>query len=224
MKITTIKIDFHVHTEKSVDSQMKLDKIISIMKKLGFNGIAITDHNKVPNFDTSFKDKFALIRGEEILTRTGEVIALNIEKRIKPMQKMSKTLTKIIDQDGTIIFPHPYNILKKGVIMDFHILNEPFAVESLNGTSFIGTGNLITKYMAKRYGLATCGNSDAHIYKHLGCAYTVLPKCRNISSILHELVIGNGIPTGKTVPLYLNFPSYFNMIVKPVKKYKKKHI
>ena len=214
-----MNLDFHIHSSTSIDCTMKIDRIIATAKKKGLDGIAITDHDKIANFDTSFKDGFALIRGEEILTRTGEIIALNIEKRIKPMQKMSKTITKIKDQNGTIVFPHPYNILKKGTIMDFPKLDETFALETLNGTSFFGTGNHITSYIAKRYNLPMCGNSDAHIYKHIGCAYTVLPKAKTIDGILANLVSGKGIPTGKIVSLYLNFPSYFNMLIKPIKKY-----
>ncbi|MCK5234581.1 MAG: PHP domain-containing protein, partial [Candidatus Aenigmarchaeota archaeon] len=43
-----MKLDLHIHSERSCDSFMKAGKIIEIAKKIGLDGIAITDHNALP--------------------------------------------------------------------------------------------------------------------------------------------------------------------------------
>ena len=39
-----LKIDFHVHSQKSFDSDMSLPQIIDIARKKGLDGICICDH------------------------------------------------------------------------------------------------------------------------------------------------------------------------------------
>ncbi len=103
-----MKIDFHIHSIASSDCFMKIDKIIETAKKRGLDGVAVVDHNQLGDFKQKFDDGFALIRGEEILTRGGEIIALNIDERIKPLQSIEKTVQQIKERGGTIILPHPF--------------------------------------------------------------------------------------------------------------------
>ena len=42
-----MNIDFHTHTHYSYDSLMKPEKILSIAKRKGLDGIVICDHNTI---------------------------------------------------------------------------------------------------------------------------------------------------------------------------------
>jgi len=42
-----LNIDPHVHTEYSSDGMVSIDKVVSISRRKGLNGVAITDHNDI---------------------------------------------------------------------------------------------------------------------------------------------------------------------------------
>ena len=84
--MSVIKLDLHIHTNRSGDSLIKPYDILKHVKKRGLDGIAITDHGNLDAYDAIKKEfqeaGMILIPGMEIETHIGEVIGLFIEDEI----------------------------------------------------------------------------------------------------------------------------------------------
>jgi len=194
---------------------MKVDKIVETAKKKGLDGVAVVDHNKLGKFEQKYDDGFALIRGEEIWTRSGEIIALNIEERIKPFKRIEYTIERIIEQGGTIILPHPFCFWRKGTIFAYKKIKTPFIMEVLNSMAYFNFENGFAAHIARKNNIPVSGGSDAHRYKDIGRAYTELPKCDSIDDILKKLVIGKGIPHGRRGSKLIHLKVFANVFFKP---------
>ena len=209
-----MKIDFHIHSIASSDCFMKIDKIIETAKKRGLDGVAVVDHNQLGDFKQKFDDGFALIRGEEILTRGGEIIALNIDERIKPLQSIEKTVQQIKERGGTIILPHPFCFWRKGTVFAYRKIKNS-AMEVLNGMAYFNFENNFARYIAQKNNLAVCAGSDAHRYKDIGRAYTEVPKSDSIDDILKNLVSGKCITRGSRASKLTHIKVFANVFFKP---------
>ncbi len=209
------KIDFHIHSGASSDCFMKIDKIIETAKKRGLDGIAIVDHHKIGDFRQKFDDDFVLIRGEEILTRGGEIIALNISESIKSFQSVEDTIDRIKEQGGTIILPHPFCFWRKGTVFAYKKIKAPFVMEVLNGMAYFNFENNFSAYIAKKNNLPVCAGSDAHRYKDIGRAYTQLPQYNSIDDLLKKLVSAKGIPHGNRASKLVHIKVFANVFFKP---------
>ena len=51
-----MKIDFHIHSKNSLDSFMSVDGIVRTAKKRGLDGVAIVDHNNLPDVAQEYKN------------------------------------------------------------------------------------------------------------------------------------------------------------------------
>ena len=112
-----LKVDTHIHTCFSKDSEMSLEALYQKCLKTGLNCIAITDHNTI-EVALLFKSiaSFKVIVGEEINTTQGEVTGLFLKERIPPGLKALETVNNIKSQGGLVSIPHPFDIFRSSVI------------------------------------------------------------------------------------------------------------
>jgi hypothetical protein len=101
--------NLHTHTYAS-DGKMSYEEVINKAISLGFDFIAITDHNKISQ---EVKEKcpeeiriFCII-GEEISTTKGHMLAIGIENEITQGLSPEETISKIHEQNGIAIPAHP---------------------------------------------------------------------------------------------------------------------
>ncbi len=194
---------------------MKIEKIVETAKMRGLDGVAVVDHNQVGDFKQKLDDGFALIRGEEILTRGGEIIALNIDERIKPLMSVEDTVNQINDLGGTIILPHPFCFWRKGSVFAYRKIKCAFAMEVMNGMAYFDYENNLSGYIARKNELPVCAGSDAHRYKDIGRMYTKLPDASSIKDILKNLVSGKGVPYGSRASKFVHMKVFANVFFKP---------
>lgn len=173
--VVEMKIDIHVHSSYSNDSSASPKEILAHAKKIGLDGIAITDHNEIRGSlklyeeNKSIKD-FAIIPGMEVSSSEGHVLALGITEPVQRDLTPKETIEKITELGGVAIAPHPYRFWSG--------LGE----ESVRGSKFevieVINSRSLRKENRKALGLAQeldCGNtggSDCHSLTHLGNAYT----------------------------------------------------
>jgi len=115
-----MKICLHIHSNYSHDSKLSVAKIIEYAKELGYDAIAITDHNTVRGSIEAKKygdNNIKVIIGAEFSTQYGHVLAYFIDDSIeKDTLKISnyrydfyelvKNVRKI---NGLLILAHPFN-------------------------------------------------------------------------------------------------------------------
>ena len=171
-----MKYDFHIHTYYSKDSN--IDPLLLIKKaiKLGFSGIAITDHNiihpKIKDLAKRVKD-LNIIIGEEISSKDGHIIGLYLEESIPPKKTAEETIELIKEQGGLVLIPHPFFLLWR-----FKALKriKPDAIEVINGKipRLLDFFNRKAYEYSKKHNITPYGGSDSHNLSHFGRVYNII--------------------------------------------------
>ncbi len=103
--------DLHIHSKYSQDSVLSPEKIISVAKRKGLDGVAVTDHNTIRGGLAAFKlnksRDFEVIVGTEIKTEYDDIIGLFLNEEIKT-RAFSEVVDAIHAQGGLCILAHPY--------------------------------------------------------------------------------------------------------------------
>lgn len=75
-----IKLDLHVHTDRSTDSPASLADMLAAAKRKGLSGIAVTDHDRVS--EAALIDGIYVIAGCEYTTDAGHLLVYFIKEDI----------------------------------------------------------------------------------------------------------------------------------------------
>ncbi|AEE14219.1 PHP domain protein [Thermodesulfobium narugense DSM 14796] len=169
------KIDLHVHTNFSKDSNISIDELYKKSILSGINVIAITDHNTVKGAMLA-KDRIKdieVIIGEEILTSQGEIIGLFLQEEIKPYMSASETIKQIKAQKGLVYLPHPFSFFRSALKNSAKktLLDEFDIIESFNAKSLPYENFLAREFATKNRKVVAAG-SDAHSIEGFGETYS----------------------------------------------------
>ena len=90
-----MKVDLHMHTNHSPDSEMSPESLVSRCSQVGLDCIAVTDHNTVDGaFEVKQLASFRVIIGEEIRSSEGEITGLflqdSIPKGLTPVETVHR--------------------------------------------------------------------------------------------------------------------------------------
>src|SRR5436309_11822443 len=107
-----LKLDLHVHTNRSNDAITSPKQLATICRDRGLDGLAITDHN-VLAVDSSKEVVF--LPGIEISTRDGHIIGLGLSEAVPRGLSADETIQRIKELQGVSIIPHPYDLLRSSV-------------------------------------------------------------------------------------------------------------
>ena len=177
-----ITIDLHVHTSPASScSSASVDALIEEAKRVGLNGICLTDHNHV--WDASQveelrqKHGFLVLRGNEITTNQGDVLVFGLEKDIQGIVDLKDLRREVEEADGFMIVAHPFRgFLVVGVdqagltpekAMERPLFDYVDAVEVLNG-KVTKSENDFASCVTVGLGLPGTGGSDAHEVAEVG--------------------------------------------------------
>ncbi len=173
------KTEFHVHSRYSKDSILSFWIILAMAKIKKIDTIVITDHNEI-NGAVKYKDKFRkhnieIMVGEEIFTNSGEIIGLNLKKRIEPNMTPEETIKEIRKQNGLVYIPHPYDEKRyKTVLTETEIEKNKDQIDFIevhNGRNISENFDIIQNKIAEKYDLCKIIGSDAHTFFELGRNY-----------------------------------------------------
>jgi len=193
-----MKVDFHVHTNRSVDAVHSPRQMVKQAKKTGLDALAITDHNRF----------FSKIEAQRLSREFGVLVIPGIEGGNIAVQKhwiaigidrpftkngINSILTSIRVAGGLSIAPHPHARLGYA---DYAMLGFD-AVESLNGSE-----QESNRQINNTSGIPEVAGSDAHALPMLGFTWTEIDADATVESILESVRKGWCRPGGSTIPFF----------------------
>ena len=149
--------------------------------------IAITDHDTIEGAlrareHAARRARLHVIVGEEVSSRDGHIVALFIERRVRPGMSAAATLDAIHDQGGLAVAVHPFwrtqRRTRTGPVHGVGWLAAELdfdAVEVENATPGFYLVNQLAHRLNLGLGAAELGSSDAHILDAVGRAFTEFP-------------------------------------------------
>ena len=179
------KADLHVHSIYSKDGTATIPEILfeaANFKKLDV--IAITDHDEIQGAleakRLAHHYNIEVIPGCEVSTAEGHLLTYFIESPIPAGLSLIETIHLVAQQGGLCAPAHPNarGIHSISTASIEKVLQDPIAqqtmvaIEGINGTMIFQKSNLNALYLAYKYNLAKCGNSDAHMTDVIAAAIT----------------------------------------------------
>ena len=171
------------------DSIITLEDVIELSQKKNIDGVAITDHNtiagalKLKEYVKRRNMNLSVIVGEEVRTLSGDIVALDVDSRIKHGSSVEETLDRIRECNGLAVACHPY--AWNGVGEEMVKTKKFDIIETLNSCAS-RTANIKAKELARSLGLPEIGGSDAHRPEIFGNAVTEMAQDRTIRESLEK--------------------------------------
>lgn len=211
-----MKVDFHVHTNFSFDSNIDIGKLAERSVKLGVIPV-IADHNTVEGAEEYRKTGAPFITGEEIRTAAGDLIGLFLNETIPKHLSFEETIDRIKEQGGFSCLPHMYDQGRHGCGEKFAELVD--IIEIFNSRCLDSELNGHAAETAKKLGKPGVAGSDSHFLMEFGKTYTEIPEFDTEKP--EELVsaLKNAKIVGVKAPFYVRGPT---TIVKFGRRIKKK--
>jgi len=201
----------HCHTkEGSSDGHVPIKEYISLLKKQGFDGMLITDHDSYKgykHYQQNLKkhiDDFVVLKGIEYDTSdAGHMIVVmpkNIHLKILEHRGLPvRLLIHIVHQYGGIIGPaHPcgepnLSIFSTGKFKkrEASIIEKFDFIEGFNSGEDVDANDRAMKF-AKKHDKPVTGGSDSHKSDNVGLAYTILDTFVKTENELIEYIKSGG--------------------------------
>lgn len=188
-----LKIDTHIHSEKSLDSYQTIAEIAAACRRAGIDGVVVCDHN-ISYVGAQEVDGVYFLPGIEISTEFGHLLGLCIEKPVAAVNDFAEAVKRIKDANGLAVLAHPYenHRSKKSDIDDRLEKIAPYldGIEAVNSRAaqFVKEANIFAAKAAGKYAKPGFAGSDAHILCEIGAAFVEIevaaPSCENIRNAL----------------------------------------
>ena len=202
-------IDLHVHTSPaSPCASSSVDDIITEARRIGLDGICLTDHNYQwdPKDIEALRKKhdFPVLRGNEVTTVQGDILVFGLDEDIQGIIALKDLAEKVRAVDGFMIAAHPFRGFlavsgdKLGLDIEKAAARPMFAlvdgVETLNSKVTVDENRFCGR-VASTLKVPTTGGSDAHLAEEVGFYATRFSKIiHNEEELISALRAGDSVP------------------------------
>lgn len=184
-----IKIDLHVHTLYSGDSNISPKNLVEqLYQNPTVRAVAITDHDTIEGYRQVKRlaqayEGLLVIPGIEVSTFEGHINVLGIEEMPKYPLSIKELADFARERQAVIVVPHPYRVCGLG---DYAKKLNADAIETLNYRASKSENKLAEK-LAKELNLPGVAGTDAHRPNQLFRVYTEVDADINVDSVLREI-------------------------------------
>ena len=214
-----VKVDMHMHSERSPDSRMRVAVQARRIREVGLDVACATDHNTIEGGLRlrEAADGFRVIVGSEILSRDGEIIGLFLERDVPRGLSAEETITRIREQGGVVSIPHPFSRNRLNRIRRLaldRVRSSVDAIEVFNAREAFTGDNLRAARYAEEHGIAGAVGSDSHRPSEIGAAWLEMDDFSDAVSFVAALRTGtiNGTLTGQLIHLWTRIDVLRNWI------------
>ena len=184
------KADVHIHSGAGDGVASIADILEYVEHKTDLDLIAITDHDlldgalEARELAARKEYRFEILAGMEITTLEGHLLAYDLERPVRMLLPLSRTIQLIREQGGFCVVPHPMSWLTRSIgyrglrriLEDGSDRSSVAGLEVLNPTL---AGRVIRDRVQalnrERWHLAELGGSDAHSLEFIGSGHTLFP-------------------------------------------------
>lgn len=188
--MTMGKGDIHIHTTHS-DGMANVEQVLDFAEHAtDLDLIAITDHDmfdgadEARNLAARRNYRFQVLTGMEVTTIEGHLLVLGIDKPVRSLQPLDRTIAQVHAQGGVVIAPHPMSWMIRSIgqngLLRIHRCPDDEVYfdgcETLN-PSIAGrvVADRVRDLNARVLQLAETGGSDSHVLPTIGTAVTNFP-------------------------------------------------
>ena len=191
-----IKLDLHVHSERSPDGVMTLEEIVALARAKGLDGAAVCDHDLALPDPPRF-DGFLLVPGIEVSTQFGHLLGLFVTGPVET-KDFFRAVDIIHSQGGLAVLAHPFQRSRDGARLAPAV---PYldGIEVWNSRAGrkLRDANKLARSFAQVCRLAPFGGSDAHCPQEVGSGFvTVEADALTLEAAKAALAAGKARPQG----------------------------
>ncbi|MEE9406018.1 MAG: CehA/McbA family metallohydrolase [Candidatus Aenigmarchaeota archaeon] len=201
--------ELHCHSNCSKGKKLPFESggspadIVRQADKAGLAGIALTDHDTIRGWRQAKAEARKLglvfIPGLEISTKSGHVVGLGLNERVRPGMSVEDTVERIREQGGISVAVHPFDVRGDGIRYE---MGKCDAIEVFNGLSIDRLPNRFCKWKAKGITAAKVGGSDSHMLETVGLVRNWID-ADDMGSVLKEIKAGRVGIEPKYIPMGL---------------------
>ena len=198
-----MKVDLHLHSTYSWDSNVSIRDYITRAEALKFGASSITDHNNtdIHTLISELQDTtdVVLIPGQEVSTKDGHLLVYGNIPKLEQKWSMIRTINeaKLSDTPVLCIAAHPFDLFRGGKGLD--VINAGVdGFEILNASTWFNFFNRRARRAAVKHPeLIYVGNSDSHKLSEFGTAYTDIEDAQSMIEVFENLK--NGVVGGSII-------------------------
>lgn len=182
--------DLQVHTSAG-DGMMDARAILDYVEhRTELDIIAITDHDDIGGALAAREIharrgySFEVMTGIELTTRSGHLLALDIDEPLRPLRPLAETVREIHRLGGLAVVPHPFSYLTRSIgeralrrlLATGDPELRPDGIELASGSPAArATERKARRLNRDSFHLPETGGSDAHFLPEVGRAATLFP-------------------------------------------------
>jgi hypothetical protein len=184
------KADLHIHSGAGDGVASVKDILEYVEHETDLDLIAITDHDlldgalEARELAARKECRFEVLAGMEITTLEGHLLAYDLERPVRMLMPLRRTIQLVHEQGGFCIVPHPMSWLTRsigyrGLRRILEDESECLTVAGLEVLNPTLAGRVIRDRVLtlnrERWHLAELGGSDAHSLEFIGSGHTLFP-------------------------------------------------
>lgn len=182
MSRAPLRIDSHMHTRFSYDSESPLEEVLARARATGIGRLCVTDHDTIEGAlrlrDLAQGDPEVVIGCEFSADDGSQIVGLHLPRMVRETRLLD-LMQAIRSEGGMVLLPHPFR-RSSGVFRPEMRRSPAFIDEVLALTDFVEAFNGRDTYeknaaslaFARERGLAAVVSSDAHRVEEIGSVYT----------------------------------------------------
>lgn len=176
-----MKADLHIHTKFSPDAISSPKDVVDSALEKRIDCICITDHGEtkgaIAAIRYGFDKNILIVPGIEILTKSGDILGINIKKVIPNGLSAVETIRAIRKQGGIAVVAHPFDRPFMGFSGGKEVIKavKPDAVEVFNASVIFRSSNRKALNFSKENNFCFTAGSDAHRKDFVGRGYIDIP-------------------------------------------------
>lgn len=203
-----MKADLHIHTTFSYDGISSPKEVVKAALKKGIDCIGISDHGEIGGaieaMKAGYDENILVIPCIEIVSSSGDILGINIKKKIPNMLSAEETIKAIRKQGGIAVIPHPFDRPITGFSGGAKKIEgiDVDGIEAFNAGVILKRSNNEASDFCQRTSLPFTAGSDAHRAKFIGRGYIELKHVSSAEELIEEILLKRVKAGGRPLSLW----------------------